>query len=666
VCTGDRLILMQCQSGEVVVEVADLAPSNKKTAIHVLHVDDDPSLQELTKLMLLDLDSSFEIDNACCVDEALKKLAAGHYDIVISDYDMPQKNGLELLKELHDEKTKVPFILFTGKGREEIAIEALNLGAEGYHNKQGSPETVYGELSHSVKSIVAHSKAKLALIESQLSTRSIIDSTIDMIWSVNCSDFGLMAFNQSFETYFLKERGIEIKVGDCPEVLFPTEEFVEKWHGFYERALKEGSFTTEYEVYSGKRILQLTFNAIRHESQLFGVSVFGKDITEKRQAEDACRESQSALEESQRIACLGTWILDIPAGVFRTSDLMDEIFGIDKTYDHSVKGWASMIHPDDRAMMVDYLQNDVIGRRKPCDKEFRIVRVNDKATRWLLAIGRLEYDVKGHPIVLQGTSQDITDRKFAQEEIRKSEEKYRQLVECSTDGIFTIDLSAKVNWVNAYGLKLLGYCESDLPISLLKVIPARYLLKAMRLFSEGLRGKVVTAPFDLEVLTKGRERIPVSYRGTLLHDEKGKVTGVLGIIRDFHEKKQMEENSWDIEEQLHFVINVAPVVLWEIDGKGIFTLMEGSALSQVGLHAGELVGQSVFEVYKNEPALIECIQRGLAGETFVADVQAMGKYWSTHYVPHQDKNETVTNLVITAVEITEHKKVEVITKEEIR
>ena len=50
-------------------------------------------MQELTKLMLLDLDSSFEIDNACCVDEAFRKLAVGHYDVVVSDYEMPQKDG---------------------------------------------------------------------------------------------------------------------------------------------------------------------------------------------------------------------------------------------------------------------------------------------------------------------------------------------------------------------------------------------------------------------------------------------------------------------------------------------------------------------------------------------------------------------------------------------
>jgi len=133
---------------------------SKTSPIHVLHVDDDPSLLEISKLILLDLDSRFEIDCACCVDEAFKKLAAGHYDVVISDFEMPKKNGLEFLSQLREENNELPFILFTGKGRDEVALKALNLGADAYHNKQGNPETVYGELLHSIRQSVARKKTE--------------------------------------------------------------------------------------------------------------------------------------------------------------------------------------------------------------------------------------------------------------------------------------------------------------------------------------------------------------------------------------------------------------------------------------------------------------------------------------------------------------------------
>lgn len=133
---------------------------SKTSPIHVLHVDDDPSLLEISKLILLDLDSRFEIDCACCVDEAFKKLAAGHYDVVISDFEMPKKNGLEFLSQLREENNELPFILFTGKGREEVALKALNLGADAYLNKQGNPETVYGELLQYILRSLARKKTE--------------------------------------------------------------------------------------------------------------------------------------------------------------------------------------------------------------------------------------------------------------------------------------------------------------------------------------------------------------------------------------------------------------------------------------------------------------------------------------------------------------------------
>ena len=105
----------------------------KTNVISVLHVDDDLSLLEISKQILMDM-GAFKIDHACSVDEAFNKLANENYDVVVSDYEMPTKNGLQFLKELREQKNDIPFILFTGKGREEVIINALNLGVDRYIN----------------------------------------------------------------------------------------------------------------------------------------------------------------------------------------------------------------------------------------------------------------------------------------------------------------------------------------------------------------------------------------------------------------------------------------------------------------------------------------------------------------------------------------------------
>src|SRR5208283_5350451 len=139
--TGAWLIQTVNQN-RVIAEVSNSPTSSKRDAIRVLHVDDDSSILEISKALLTDV-GNFEVDFAKSVDEASKKMSTKQYDVLISDYEMPQKDGLQFLKELRGKNNEIPFVLFTGKGREEVAIQALNLGADAYINKQGDPETVY-------------------------------------------------------------------------------------------------------------------------------------------------------------------------------------------------------------------------------------------------------------------------------------------------------------------------------------------------------------------------------------------------------------------------------------------------------------------------------------------------------------------------------------------
>jgi PAS domain S-box-containing protein len=148
--------------------------------IRILHVDDDVDLLDVSK-KILSLEGYFEIDAATTIDEALKKMRVTHYDAVISDYELPQRNGLDFLMELRKQKNNIPFILFTGRGREEIAIKALNLGADGYVNKQGNPETVYGELSHILKSAVSHNQVEEKVHESEEKYQTSFESSLDAI-----------------------------------------------------------------------------------------------------------------------------------------------------------------------------------------------------------------------------------------------------------------------------------------------------------------------------------------------------------------------------------------------------------------------------------------------------------------------------------------------------
>jgi len=134
--------------------------------ISVLYVDDEPILLEMCKLFL-EKDAEFSVDTAVAVSDALVMLRKKKYDVILSDYMMPEMNGIAFLKVLRESANNLPFILFTGKGREEVVIEALNNGADFYIQKGGSPTAQFAELANKIRHAVSrkHYQEELGVSE---------------------------------------------------------------------------------------------------------------------------------------------------------------------------------------------------------------------------------------------------------------------------------------------------------------------------------------------------------------------------------------------------------------------------------------------------------------------------------------------------------------------
>ena len=150
--------------------------ADKKSSVRVLHVDDETGFLGVSK-QILEGQGPFQVDSASSVKEALEKMREKEFDVIVADYQMPIKDGLQFLKDLRKNGDNTPFILFTGKGREDVAIKALNMGADYYINKIGKPETVYGELTYGILQIVEKQKSELMLKESEEKFRSLASSS---------------------------------------------------------------------------------------------------------------------------------------------------------------------------------------------------------------------------------------------------------------------------------------------------------------------------------------------------------------------------------------------------------------------------------------------------------------------------------------------------------
>ena len=273
-----------------------------------------------------------------------------------------------------------------------------------YHGIAGQPERFMG----TSMDVTGRKEMEMRLSEARTLLSSLINSTSDMIWSVDSERFGLLTFNRGLSEYFLRQRGIRIEVGMDPGVLLPNEETAETWRQFYRRALEEGSFAVEYEVYTGTRTLLLNINRLVREGVVFGVSVFGKDITDLKAMEIRLRKSEERLSLAASSAEARLWEVELDTGIIWVTEKGRRFYGLVPGEEMTWERFISYVHPDDRKLILEGLETARSG--KDLSVEYR-VEVIPGELRWINARGRLVIDSPGKQNRVMGVSIDITERK---------------------------------------------------------------------------------------------------------------------------------------------------------------------------------------------------------------------------------------------------------------
>ncbi|MGL2986157.1 PAS domain S-box protein [Flavobacterium sp. RSSA_27] len=158
-----------------------------------------------------------------------------------------------------------------------------------------------------------------------------------------------------------------------------------------------------------------------------------RDITERKIAELLLIENEKFLLETQQIANLGTFSIDLHTNIWKRSKLLDSIFGIDSDTIFTSHDWLNLVHAEHREMMFNYVQTELIQNKKSFNKEYKIIRENDAQVRWLHGIGTLKFHENGEVAVLVGTIRDITDRKLLELELIKAKDKAEEANKAKSD-----------------------------------------------------------------------------------------------------------------------------------------------------------------------------------------------------------------------------------------
>jgi PAS domain S-box-containing protein len=268
--------------------------------ICILHVDDDIAFLSMAK-QCLERQADIEVESVQSVQEALEMLKIKKFDVIVSDYQMKGKDGLEFLNEIKTTGITTPFILFSGKGRDEVAVKALNSGAFRYIDKRGALDATYAELASCILQATQYTRAQAMLKESEKRFRAIFDSSIDAILILN--DGGEIVFSNKSAKDMLDYAKDQITKA-------LNKHFNKQFTSTYEQNMHEGfkqlsdgnllmtGKTVELTLKntSGKTtIVELSFSAFIENGQWFGVSIV-RDVSDRKRQEQLLAESQQTLK----------------------------------------------------------------------------------------------------------------------------------------------------------------------------------------------------------------------------------------------------------------------------------------------------------------------------------------------------------------------------------
>ncbi|MBN1195664.1 MAG: PAS domain S-box protein [Methanomicrobiaceae archaeon] len=570
--------------------------------IRVLYVDDEPALLEIGKLFL-ESGGNFVVETLPSATEALACIATERYDAIISDYLMPDIDGIEFLHKVRSEDSTIPFILFTGRGREEIAIEAINSGADFYIQKGGQPKAQFAELAHKVRQAVQRRRAEISLRESEAKYRELADLLPQMIFETD-PDFQVTYANQyAFTTLGYTEQDLKDGV-HALSIIEPSQhgrvrEHIEKLLDGIPRESKE--YTV---IRKDGSTIPVLINAVPvyRNGNLAGFRGVMNDISARKKMDDELRES----EEKYRLVVENS---DNVVYIYRDSRILfanrrtAELTGY--TYDELITMdiW-DLVHPDDRSRLQENAELRLSGRNPPPDFTARIILKSGEERECEFFVNQILY--QNQPALL-GILKDVSERKKAEKAMRESEAKYRLLADHVYDVFWTADMDMRPTYFSPSVTTLRGLSPEEALAEPIRdaLTPASYRT-LMQKREEGLpamleRGMIQEyQAMELEFYKKDGSTVWTETVISPTYDHHKNPSGVVGVMRDITERKKAEALLRKSEEKFRAIVETSPDMIWEVDVQGTFRYISPRIQAIMGYTPEETIGRKIYDLVPDQ------------------------------------------------------------------
>jgi PAS domain S-box-containing protein len=582
--------------------------------LRVLYVDDEPELLEMAKIFL-EMDGEFSVGISTSAKDVISLPLTQSYDAIVSDYEMPVMNGIAFLKHVREQFGDIPFILFTGRGREEVVIDAINNGAAFYLQKGGSAQVQFAELSHKIRQAVMKRRAQaelreaynritaseeeLARSEQQLQEsegkfRDFADHLPQMVFETDM-DLRITYVNK----YTIVTYGFPAEaVGSGLSILtfiHPSQHalFMESVHHLRYGIPFEPKEYTAFNKDGTSFPVIVYSSPIFRNKQMVGFRGVVTDISARKQAEAALRES----EEKHR-----TFAELLPQIVFETDSDLRLTFVNNRAYsqfgytpEEVTAGFDALkiIDPSQHARLKKNMAS--LANREPyTNEEYTLIR-KDGTTFPGLIYANLVYKSGGRA-GYRGIIIDISERKQAEDAIRESEEKYRLLVEVNQDIIYSLEEDGTIRYVSPQVPDQLGYQPGEMEgknfQGFIHPDDAGTLYSTM---SRNIRSGSPTMSQHFRVRCKDG-----TYRWyedkTIYAEDKTGHRIAIGTIRDITERKAAEEALFSSRQMLQGVLDTIPQRVFWKDRNSVYLGCNKAFATEVGFSdpAG-IVGKTDFD-----------------------------------------------------------------------
>lgn len=586
--------------------------------------------------MFLEQSGDFTVDGCISAREALVRMEKVLYDAIISDYQMPEIDGIAFLKEVRSLFGDIPFIIFTGRGREEVVIEAINSGVDFYVEKGGDPVTLFADLGYKVRGAIRRKEVETALAESRDYLNQIFSSVHGGIVIIDAKTHEIIDVNPAAAEMIGSTKDQIVgkvchrfmcpsETGRCPitdlhQAVDNSERVLLTADG---KRLDIIKYAVPFNLHGRECLLETILDNSERKKAKEDLSAAYEEITaseeELRNNYELLNKKEHELRESEKKYRFLTEVTDDIIYSIDVRGVFTHISPQISRYGYAPeevisRHFSEFIEKEDLPIAITDLDKTMATMR-PVVTQFRI-RDSSGNHHWMEDNGAPVLDPSGSVIGVTGVLRDISARRKTEEALRESEEKFRALVENALEGVLIIDFSGSIHFVNDAACRIVNAHDSATPVEGKNIL---------EFIAPEFREEVQN---DLNRVASGTDAYLVRYPLTTLTGRKiwveclgkkipfGGTMQVLISMRDVTGRKEMEDVLRENEDKYRSLVETSPNMIWEIDLGGKIRYASPKAGEILGLAPEELVGKTIIELSPEQarPYITQELMRTMSSE----------------------------------------------------